>query len=147
MEIGEFLTMEQMEIVLRNTVKKVDSFLDVQVNRTFAGRKFAGFRIINETHIIFLHLYMNWRKNCKHYLRVRQIRFCRLYISYVNGISITGASLSKMLSDKLYAISGESERRRIDWIFMWCLLLQKLIWTNCIKYGLKQVGIGGFWNI
>lgn len=101
--IGEFPTMEEMEIALRNAVKKVDSSLDVQANRTFAERKSAGFRIINEF----------GEKIASIDLSVRQNRFCRPYISYVNGISITGASLSKMLSDKLYAISGESVCRRM----------------------------------
>lgn len=101
--IGEFPTMEEMEIALRNAVKKVDYSLDVQVNRTFAERKSAGFRIINEM----------GEKIASIDLSVRQNRFCRPYISYVNGISITGASLFKMLSDKLYAISGESVCRRI----------------------------------
>ena len=101
--IGEFPTMEEMEITLRNAVKEVDSSLDVKANRTFAERKSAGFRIINEF----------GEKIASIDLSVRQNRFCRPYISYVNGISITGASLSKMLSDKLYAISGESVCRRM----------------------------------
>lgn len=46
-------------------------------------------------------------------LSVRQNRFSSRYISYVNGVSITGASLSKMLSDKIYAISGQNECRRM----------------------------------
>ncbi len=101
--IGEFPTMEGMEIALRNAVKEVDSSLDVQANRTFAERKSAGFKIINEI----------GEKIASIDLSVRQNRFSRPYISYVNGISITGASLSKMLSDKLYAISGESVCRRM----------------------------------
>jgi len=101
--IGEIPSMEEMEIALRNAVKEVDSSLDVQANRTFAERKSAGFRIINEM----------GEKIASIDLSVRQNRFCRFYISCVNGISITGASLSKMLSDKLYAISGESVCRRI----------------------------------
>ncbi len=48
-----------------------------------------------------------WR-NCQ-----RQNRFCKPYISYVNGVSINGASLTKMLSDKIYAISGERVCRRM----------------------------------
>lgn len=101
--IGEIPSMEEMEIALRNAVKKVDSSLDIQANRIFAERKSAGFRIINEI----------GEKIASIDLSVRQNRFCRPYISYVNGISITGASLSKMLSDKLYAISGESVCRRM----------------------------------
>ena len=101
--IGEFPTMEEMEIALRNAVKEVDSSLDVQANRTFAERKSAGFRIINEI----------GEKIASIDLSVRQNRFCRPYISYVNGIFITGASLSKMLSDKIYAISGENVCRRM----------------------------------
>lgn len=101
--VGEFPTMEEMETALRNVVKKVDSSLDVEANRAFAERKSAGFRIINEI----------GEKIASIDLSVRQNRFCRPYISYVNGISITGASLSKMLSDKLYAISGESVCRRM----------------------------------
>jgi len=101
--VGEFPTMEEMEKALRNAVKEVDSSLDIQVSRTFGERKSAGFKIVNET----------GEKVASIDLSVRQNRFCRSYISYVNGISITGASLSKMLSDKIYAISGQNVCRRV----------------------------------
>lgn len=101
--ISEFPTMEEMEMALRNAVKKVDFSLDVRANRIFGERKSAGFRIINEM----------GEKIASIDLSVRQNRFCKPYISYVNGISITGASLSKMLSDKIYAISGENICRRM----------------------------------
>ena len=101
--VGEIPTMEEMERALRNAVKEVDSSLDVQANRTFGERKSAGFKIINET----------GEKIASIDLSVRQNQFCTPYISYLNGISITGASLSKMLSDKIYAISGESVCRRM----------------------------------
>lgn len=101
--IGEFPTMEEMEKTLRNAVKSVDPSLNVCVNRTFGERKSAGFKIVNE----------RGEKIASIDLSVRQNRFCRPYISYVNGISITGASLSKMLSDKIYAISGENICRRM----------------------------------
>ena len=101
--IGEIPSMEEMEKALRNAVQKVDSSLDVQASRIFAERKSAGFRITNEM----------GEKIASIDLSVRQNRFCRPYVSYVNGISITGASLAKMLSDKLYAISGESVCRRM----------------------------------
>lgn len=91
--IGELPTMEEMEKALRNAVRKVDSSLDVQANRMFGERKSAGFKIING----------NGEKIASIDLSVRQNRFCKPYISYVNGVAIDGASLSKMLSDKLYA--------------------------------------------
>ena len=100
---GEFPTMEEMENILRSAVKRVDSSMDVQTSRDFGERKSAGFRIINE----------NGEKVAGVDLSVRQNRFCRPYISYVNGVSLKGASLSKMLSDKIYAISGESVCRRM----------------------------------
>lgn len=101
--VGEIPTMEEMERALRNAVKEVDSSLDVQANRTFGERKSAGFKIINEI----------GEKIASIDLSVRQNQFCTPYISCLNGISITGASLSKMLSDKIYAISGESVCRRM----------------------------------
>ena len=101
--VGEFPTMEEMEKALRNAVKKVDSSLDIQVNRIFGERKSAGFKIVNGS----------GEKIASIDLSVRQNRFCSHYISYVNGISITGASLSKMLSDKIYAISGQNVCRRM----------------------------------
>lgn len=100
---GELPTMEEMEKALRNAVKKVDSSMDIRINRAFGERKSAGFRIINE----------NGEKVAGVDLSVRQNRFCRPYISYVNGVSIKGASISKMLSDKVYAISGEQVCRRM----------------------------------
>ncbi len=101
--VGEFPTMEEMEKALQNAVKVVDSSLAVQINRTFCERKSAGFKIVNES----------GEKVASIDLSVRQNRFCRPYTSYVNGISITGASLSKMLADKIYAISGQNVCRRV----------------------------------
>lgn len=101
--VGELPTMEEMEKALRAAVKKVEASLDVQINRTFGERKSAGFKISNEM----------GEKIASIDLSVRQNRFCRPYVSYVNGVSIEGASLSKMLSDKLYAISGDSVYRRV----------------------------------
>lgn len=101
--VGEFPTMEEMEKALRKAVEKVDSSLDVQVSRRFGERKSAGFKIVNEI----------GEKIASIDLSVRQNRFSSRYISYVNGVSITGASLSKMLSDKIYAISGQNVCRRM----------------------------------
>lgn len=101
--VGEFPTMEEMENALRNAVNKVDSSLDIQISRIFGERKSAGFKIVNEM----------GEKIASIDLSVRQNRFSSQYISYVNGVSITGASLSKMLSDKIYAISGPNVCRRI----------------------------------
>ena len=92
-----------MYLELQSAVKKVDSSLNVQISRIFVERKSAGFRIVNE----------NGEKIASIDLSVRKNQFCEPYISYVNGISINGASLSKMLSDKIYAISGENVCRRM----------------------------------
>lgn len=101
--IGESPTMEKMGEALQSAVKRVDSSLDIQIIRVFGERKSAGFKIVNE----------NKEKIASIDLSVRQNQFCEPYISYVNGIPINGASLSKMLSDKIYAISGENVCRRI----------------------------------
>lgn len=95
--------MEKMGEALQSAVKRVDSSLDIQIIRVFGERKSAGFKIVNE----------NKEKIASIDLSVRQNQFFEPYISYVNGISINGASLSKMLSDKIYAISGENVCRRI----------------------------------
>ncbi len=100
---GKYPTMEEMERALRNAVKKVDSSMDVQAGRIFGEKRSAGFKIINE----------NGEKVAGVDLSVRQNRFCRPYVSYVNGVSINGASVLKMLSDKIYAISGEQVCRRM----------------------------------
>ncbi len=95
--------MEEMEKALRNAVEKVDSSLDIQVNRVFGERKSAGFKIVNEIGEKIASIDLSVRKN----------QFCSHYISYVNGVSITGASLSKMLSDKIYVILGQNVCRRM----------------------------------
>lgn len=100
--VGEFPTMNEIESALQSAVKKIDISLSVRGIRVFNESKSAGFKIINE----------NGEKIASIDLSVRQNRFCKPYISYVNGISIKGASLSKMLSDKIYAISGENVCRR-----------------------------------
>lgn len=50
-----------------------------------------------------------------------------ILISCVNGISINGAGLSKMLTNKMYAISGENVCRRMKDVLdiMQVLLSQK----------------------
>lgn len=101
--VGESPTMEEMGKALQSAVKNVEPSLDIQINRVFGERKSAGFKIVNE----------NKEKIASIDLSVRQNQFCEPYISYVNGISINGASLSKMLSDKIYAVSGENVCRRI----------------------------------
>lgn len=101
--VGEFPAMEEMESALRSAVKKVDSSLDIRASRSFGERKSAGFMIERK----------NGEKVASVDLSVRQNQFCSSYISYVNGISIEGASLSKMLSDKVYAVSEESVFRRV----------------------------------
>lgn len=79
--IGEFPTMEEMKKALQYAVKKIDPSLDVRINRVFGEKKSAGFRIINEKD----------EKIASIDLSVRQNRFCRPYISYVDGVSIEGA--------------------------------------------------------
>lgn len=101
--VGESPTMEKMGKALQSAVKKVDSSLYIQISRVFGERKSAGFIIVNE----------NREKIASIDLSVRQNRFCEPYISYVNGVTINGASISKMLSDKIYAISGENVCRRL----------------------------------
>lgn len=100
--VGELPTMKEIEKALQNAVNKVDSSLNVQVVRVFGERKSAGFKISNE----------RGEKIASIDLSIRQNRFCKSYISYVNGVVIKGASLSKMLSDKIYAISSGNVCRR-----------------------------------
>lgn len=100
--VGELPTMKEIEKALQNAVNKVDSSLNVQVVRVFGERKSAGFKISNE----------RGEKIASIDLSIRQNRFCKSYISYVNGVAIKGASLSKMLSDKIYAISSGNVCRR-----------------------------------
>ncbi|MCI9440291.1 MAG: hypothetical protein HFH15_03455 [Ruminococcus sp.] len=90
--------------------REIDFSLDVQVNRIFGERKSAGFKIINE----------NREKIASIDLSVRENHFCRSYISYVNGVSIKGANLSKMLSDKYTQFREEMcvEGQKMFWIFM-----------------------------
>ena len=100
--VGELPTMKEIEKALQNAVNKVDSSLNIQVVRVFGERKSAGFKISNE----------RGEKIASIDLSIRQNRFCKSYISYVNGVAIKGASLSKMLSDKIYAISSGNVCRR-----------------------------------
>lgn len=100
--VGELPTMEEIERALQNAVKKVDSSLNVQIIRMFGERKSAGFKINNE----------RGEKIASIDLSIRQNRFCKPYISYVNRVVIKGASLSKMLSDKIYVISSGNVCRR-----------------------------------
>lgn len=76
-----------------------------------------------------------WR-NCQ-----RQNRFCKPYISYVNGGSINGASLTKMLSDKIYAISGERVCRRMkDVLDIYVMSFITEINTDELQWIWKETG-------
>lgn len=44
--VGKSPTMEDMKKALQSAVKKVDSSLDIQINRVFGERKSAGFKIV-----------------------------------------------------------------------------------------------------
>ena len=101
--VGEAPSMEQMESALRNAVKNVDSTLDVLISREYGERKSAGFKIVDE----------NEEKIASIDLSVRRNEYAEPYISYINQVTIRGASISKMMSDKLYAVSGMGICRRL----------------------------------
>lgn len=101
--VGDGPNMEQMKQAIRTAVKNVDKSLDIEVNREFGEKRSAGFKIINES----------GEKIASIDLSVRRNEFSKPYISYMNDVSITGASLDKMISDKLYAISDKGACRRM----------------------------------
>lgn len=101
--IGESPSMQQMETALRKAVKSVDTTLDVVINRVYGEKKSAGFRIIDE----------NKEKVASIDLSVRHNDYTEPYISYINHVTIKGASISKMMADKLYATSGNGICRRV----------------------------------
>lgn len=101
--IGQSPTMEQIECALRNAVKRVDPSLDVAAYRSFAPRRAAGFEILSPVD----------GKIASIDLSIRENKFIQPYPSYISGVTITGASLTKMLSDKIYAVSDERICRRV----------------------------------
>ena len=101
--VGDSPTMEQIEKALRQAVKQVDNSLDIQVVREYGEKRSAGFKIVDE----------NQKKVARIDLSVRKNAYAVPYVSYINEVTITGASLTKMLSDKLHAISDEHIYRRI----------------------------------
>lgn len=101
--IGEGPTMEQMLNTLQTAVKDVDSSLLVEIYREFGEKKSAGFKIVNEFGEKIASIDLSVRKN----------EFTQPYLSYVNDVSIIGASLDKMLADKLHAVSDKGVCRRV----------------------------------
>lgn len=101
--VGAAPTMEQMECSIRKAVKSVDHALDVVISREYGEKKSAGFKIIDE----------NQEKIASIDLSVRKNNYAKSYISYLNHITIRGASINKMMSDKLYAASGNGICRRV----------------------------------
>ena len=101
--VGDSPTMEQIEKALRQAVKQGDNSLDIQVVREYGEKRSAGFKIVDE----------NQKKVARIDLSVRKNAYAVPYVSYINEVTITGASLTKMLSDKLHAISDEHIYRRI----------------------------------
>lgn len=101
--IGKSPTMEQIEHALRSAVKRVDSSLEVASYRNFAPQRAAGFEILSPVDGNIANIDLSVREN----------PFAQSYLSYINGVTLTGATLTKMLSDKIYAVSDERICRRI----------------------------------
>lgn len=101
--VGESPSMEQMEAALQKAIKNVDSSLNVLISREYGEKKSAGFKIIDE----------NMEKIASIDLSVRGNEYSEPYISYINNVTIRGASITKMMSDKLYATSGRGICRRV----------------------------------
>ena len=101
--IGEGPTMEQIEIALRQAVKNINPSMDIIAYREYSEKRSAGFRIVDQSKNKIASIDLSVRKNI----------YSVPYITYINGITISGASLTKMLSDKLYAVSGEHIYRRV----------------------------------
>lgn len=95
-------TMEQIEHRLRSAVKKADNELEIIAVREFGEKKAAGFRINNSL----------GEKVASIDLSIRANPYSQNYISYINGIQIVGASLEKMMADKLFAVSEDKVLRR-----------------------------------
>lgn len=100
--IGEGPTMEQIEIALRQAVKNIDPSMDITVYREYGEKRSAGFKIIDQSQNKIASIDLSVRKNL----------YSVPYITYINGVTIVGASLTKMISDKLHAVSGEHIYRR-----------------------------------
>lgn len=96
-------TMEQIGKHLKEAVHKVDSELNVYAVREFGEKKAAGFRIDNALE----------EKVASIDLSIRNNPYTQTYISYINGIQIAGASLEKMMADKLFAVFEDKVLRRI----------------------------------
>lgn len=96
-------SMEQIEACVKEAVKRVAPELEVYAVREFGEKRSAGFRISNE----------KGEKVASIDLSIRNNFYTQHYYSYVGGIQITGASLEKMMADKLSAISEDKVLRRI----------------------------------
>ena len=95
--------MEQMRAALEKAVKKVDAAMTLKPYREFGENKSAGFLIVSETGEKITSIDLSVRKN----------EFVHPYFSYMNNVSLSGASLNKMLSDKIYVVSANGIFRRI----------------------------------
>ena len=95
--------MKQIGACLKEAVKRFALELEVYAVREFGEKRSAGFRIGNE----------KGEKVASIDLSIRNNGYTQHYYSYVGGIQITGASLGKMMADKLYAISEDKVLRRI----------------------------------
>lgn len=96
-------TMEQIEKHLKEAIHKVEPELTIHAVREFGEKKAAGFRIDN----------VLGEKVASIDLSIRNNPYAQTYISYVNGIQIAGASLEKMMADKLFAVSEDKVLRRL----------------------------------
>jgi hypothetical protein len=100
--VGTSPTMEQMKKALEKAVNDIDTSLKIEIKREYGEKKSAGFVIIDE----------EGKKVASVDISVRKNDFSYPYISYINNVAITGASLNKMLADKICAVSNNYVFRR-----------------------------------
>ena len=98
------VTMDQMEDFLSNAIHNIDPSLSVIPFRAFDKNKSAGFRIVNRMNQIIF----------KIDLGIRPAQSVEKFDLFYKGkyISIHGASINKMLADKICAISSPKVFRR-----------------------------------
>lgn len=118
-------SMEEMRCALTDAVKRVDASLSVTAYRTFSENRSAGFWILNQ----------NEEKLFKIDLGLRRHPFYQNYIFSYQGkmVSLKGATLSKMLADKVCAISSQKVFRRAK------DLIDTDIYSYCAGFDMLEV--------
>ena len=131
-----------IEDTVDKAVSNVDSNLIAVLIRTPGMNKSAGIGVLDRTDANTIGIRNVRKKDCIFTLdfSIRQNPFSTFYISALNGVRIQAATLQKMFTDKLRAVSEPIVRRRVKDVYdLYILSVFSDVYTTSGTYEICEV--------